>query len=156
MNYSLKSNALKSSCPKATALSAAPRYLGARGKIVTTISWAKLSPQNIPHCKQEVPWVCKSLPLPKKQQVPLQAPSPASQEAFQTLIPILWTARSCHPMVLRDPWAAANDGFRLGVFEKITRGCRSVYGANASFSLEEINKSGGLCLSDVWGTTGSI
>lgn len=122
MNYSLKSNALKSSCPKATALSAAPRYLGARGKIVTTISWAKLSPQNIPHCKQEVPWVCKSLPLPKKQQVPLQAPSPASQEAFQTLIPILWTARSCHPTVLQDPWAAANDGFRLGVFEKNHKG----------------------------------
>lgn len=118
MNYSLKSNALKSSCPKATALSAAPRYLGARGKIVTTISWAKSSPQNISHCKQEVPWVCKSLPLPKKQQVPLQAPSAASQEAFQTLIPILWTARSCHPTVLRDPWAAANDGFRLGVSEK--------------------------------------
>lgn len=60
---------LKSSCPKGTALSAALRCLGAGGKIVTTTIWAKLSPWNIPYCKQEVPWLCKNLPLPKKQQL---------------------------------------------------------------------------------------
>lgn len=80
MNYSLKSNRLKSSCPKTTAFSAALRYLGARGKIVTTKSWAKLSPQNIPYYNQEVPCVCKRLPLPKKQQVQ-QTPSSASEGA---------------------------------------------------------------------------